>query len=80
MPDQSARQYGADRIEAVFCDTDWEHPDTYQHITNVCQQMNIKLTTLKPELGFVELAKEKETFPLGYRAILHYRTKDKTYD
>ncbi|RHU24288.1 MULTISPECIES: phosphoadenosine phosphosulfate reductase family protein [Parabacteroides] len=60
---QAANRYGADKIEAVFCDTGWEHPDTYQHITNVCQQMSIKLTTLKPELGFVELAKKKKRFP-----------------
>lgn len=31
---QAANKYGADKIEAVFCDTGWEHPDTYQHISN----------------------------------------------
>lgn len=25
---QATKQYGADKIEAVFCDTGWEHPDT----------------------------------------------------
>lgn len=32
---QAANKYGVDKIEAVFCDTGWEHPDTYQHISNV---------------------------------------------
>lgn len=24
---QAANKYGVDKIEAVFCDTGWEHPD-----------------------------------------------------
>lgn len=53
---QATKQYGADKIEAVFCDTGWEHPDTYQHITDTCSQMGVKLTTLKSKHDFVSLA------------------------
>ena len=60
---QAANQYGADKIEAVFCDTGWEHPDTYKHIIDVCQQMGIKLTTLKSKYNFVSLAEYKKRFP-----------------
>jgi len=33
----AANKYGASKIEAVFCDTGWENPVTYQHIE---QQQN----------------------------------------
>ena len=60
---QAAKQYGTYKIEAVFCDTGWEHPDTYQHITDVCMQMGVKLTTLKSKYDFVSLAVYKKRFP-----------------
>lgn len=60
---QAVERYGADKIEAVFCDTGWEHPDTYTHINDVCKQTGVKLVTLHPKLGFVELAKKKNRFP-----------------
>lgn len=60
---QATKQYGADKIEAVFCDTGWEHPDTYQHITDTCSQMGVKLTTLKSKHDFVSLAVYKKRFP-----------------
>lgn len=60
---QTAKQYGVDKIEAVFCDTGWEHPGTYQHITDVCLQMGVKLITLKSKFDFVSLAKYKKRFP-----------------
>lgn len=60
---QATKQYGADKIEAVFCDTGWEHPDTYQHITDTCSQMGVKLTTLKSKHDFVSLAVYKKCFP-----------------
>lgn len=37
---QAANKYGTNKIEAVFCDTGWEHPDTYQHISDVCKQLD----------------------------------------
>lgn len=58
-----AKQYGTDKTEAVFCDTGWEHPETYQHITDICSQMGVKLTTLKSKYDFVSLAVHKKRFP-----------------
>lgn len=60
---QAAQKYGTDRIEAVFCDTGWEHPDTYTHIHDVCKQMYVKLTILKSKYNFVSLAEYKKRFP-----------------
>ena len=60
---KAAQEYGTDKIEAVFCDTGWEHPDTYTHIHNVCKQMDVKLTTLKSKYDFVSLALYKKRFP-----------------
>lgn len=60
---QAAQKYGADKIEAIFCDTGWEHPDTYAHIQTVCEQMKVKLITLKSEYDFVSLAIKKKRFP-----------------
>ena len=60
---QAVRQYGVDRTKAVFCDTGWEHPDTYQHIHNICRQLGVKLTTLKSKYDFVSLAEYKKRFP-----------------
>lgn len=60
---QAAKKYGADKIESVFCDTGWEHPDTYAHIQTVCEQMKVKLITLKSEYDFVSLAIKKKRFP-----------------
>lgn len=59
----AAKNYGAKNIAAVFCDTGWEHPDTYKHITSVCNQMQVELITLKPERDFVSLSKYKKRFP-----------------
>lgn len=74
---QAAQKYGTDRIEAVFCDTGWEHPDTYAHIHDICLQMGIKLTTLKPELGFVDLAKKKKRFPSVFKRFCTIELKIK---
>ena len=60
---QAAKKYGADKIEAVFCDTGWEHTDTYQHITDICSQIGVKLTVLKSKYDFVALASHKKRFP-----------------
>lgn len=60
---KAAHDYGVDKIEAVFCDTGWEHPDTYRHITDVCTQMGVKITTLKSKYDFVSLAIYKKRFP-----------------
>jgi len=60
---ESVKKYGASNITAVFCDTGWEHPDTYTHITDTCALMGIELVILKSKFDFVSLAKYKKRFP-----------------
>ena len=60
---QSIEKYGASKITAVFCDTGWEHPDTYTHIINTCKSMGVELLTLKSKFNFVSLAEYKKRFP-----------------
>lgn len=52
-------------LEAVFCDTKWEHHFTYRHIDDITEEMNVKLITLTSEKydGFIGLAKTKKRFP-----------------
>lgn len=59
----AVEKYGAKNVQAVFCDTGWEHELTYKHIKDTCSLMQVELITLKPELDFVELAKKKGRFP-----------------
>lgn len=59
----AVKKYGAKNVQAVFCDTGWEHELTYKHIQDTCKSMDVELITLKPELDFVELAKKKGRFP-----------------
>lgn len=68
---QAAKQYGADKIEAVFCDTGWEHPETYQHIRNVCQLLNVKLTIIRNEKvgSFQEMCRHMKCFPVASRRV-----------
>lgn len=57
--------YKKENVEAVFCDTGWEHEATYQHIKETTDQLNVKLVTLKSKKydGMVDLAKKKGRFP-----------------
>ncbi len=54
-----------ENIEAVFCDTGWEHELTYKHILEVTEKLNVKLVTLKNAKydGLVDLAVKKKRFP-----------------
>lgn len=60
---ESVNKYGKDKVEAVFCDTGWEHPDTYTHIDYVVKQLDVRLTVLKGNYDFVSLAEKKKRFP-----------------
>lgn len=60
---EAVKKYGADKVEAVFCDTGWEHPDTYNHIKETVNALDVKLTILKANRDFVELARHKGRFP-----------------
>ena len=57
------KEYGADKVTAVFCDTGWEHPDTYTHIHRTTESLNVNLVTLKSKFVFVSLAVWKKRFP-----------------
>jgi len=61
----AVKEYGAKNIEAVFCDTGWEHPVTYTHIKNTTNDLGVKLVTVKSKKfdGMIGLAEKKGRFP-----------------
>lgn len=59
----AVKKYGANNVTAVFCDTDWEHPATYAHITLTTEALGVEVEVLNPRFGFVELAERKKRFP-----------------
>ena len=61
---QACKEFGAQNIEAVFCDTGWEHHLTYEHVRNVTDSMGVRLVTLKSKVGgFEDLCKRMKWFP-----------------
>lgn len=62
---KAVKDFGRKNITAVFCDTGWEHPVTYDHIKDVCAQLDVQLITLKSSKydGFVDMAIKKGRFP-----------------
>lgn len=61
---RACREFGARNIEAVFCDTGWEHEITYEHIHRVVQELGVKLVTLRSSIGgFTELCCQMKWFP-----------------
>jgi 3'-phosphoadenosine 5'-phosphosulfate sulfotransferase (PAPS reductase)/FAD synthetase len=61
----AVNKYGNKNIEAVFCDTGWEHELTYKHIDEVVKKLDVKLITLRSKKynGFVDLAVQKKRMP-----------------
>lgn len=61
----AVREFGVDKVTAVFCDTGWEHALTYQHVIDVTNQMGVKLVTVRSKKyrGMLDLAKKKGRFP-----------------
>lgn len=61
----AANKYGSKNIEAVFCDTGWEHPITYQHIVDSTHQLGVRLVVVKSRkyTGMIDLAEKKKRFP-----------------
>ena len=57
--------YLPEQLEAVFCDTQWEHELTYTHIKKVVEKLGVKLVTLKSKKydGFMDLVRKKLRFP-----------------
>jgi len=62
---KSCHDYGASNITAIFCDTGWEHEETYRHINEVVSQLGVKLITLCNNSidGMVGLCTRMKWFP-----------------
>lgn len=61
---QACKEFGAKNIEAVFCDTGWEHHLTYEHVKNVTESLGVRLIILKSKIGgFEDLCKRMKWFP-----------------
>lgn len=61
----AVQKYGVQNCEAIFCDTGWENPVTYEHIKTTTEQLGVKLVTIKSSkyAGMVDLAIKKKRFP-----------------
>ena len=61
----ACKKYGAENCEAVFCDTGWENPMTYDHINTTTQQIGVKLVILKNKKydGMIDMAIKRTRFP-----------------
>lgn len=61
----AVRKYGANNVQAVFCDTGWEHELTLKHVREVCSLLFVELIILRSKKyeGFVDLAKKRGRFP-----------------
>lgn len=63
------KEYGKENIIACFCDTGWEHQDTYTHINDVVNQLGVPLVTLRSNKykNFVDMSIKKGRFPSSQR-------------
>jgi 3'-phosphoadenosine 5'-phosphosulfate sulfotransferase (PAPS reductase)/FAD synthetase len=61
----AVKEYGVQNIEAVFCDTGWENPITYEHIKKTTADLGVKLVTVKSKTydGMIDMAEKKGRFP-----------------
>ena len=61
----AVKEYGLKNCEAVYCDTGWENPVTYEHITETTKQLGVTLKILKSDKynGLIDLARKKGRFP-----------------
>jgi 3'-phosphoadenosine 5'-phosphosulfate sulfotransferase (PAPS reductase)/FAD synthetase len=57
------------KFTTVFCDTDWEHPLTYQYINEVVEKLGLDLVTLRSKKydGFIDVSMKKKRFPSSQR-------------
>lgn len=61
----AVEKYGAKNVEAVFCDTGWEHEVTYRHVKAIPEALGVKLVTLKSKKydSFVDMSVKKGRMP-----------------
>lgn len=61
----ACEKYGAKNVTAVFCDTGWEHEQTYSHVRRVVSDLGVDLVILKNRSvdGMAGLCKRMKWFP-----------------
>lgn len=61
----AVKKYGVENCEAVFCDTGWENPVTYEHIKTTTEQLGVQLVIIKSKKyeGMADLAVKRKRFP-----------------
>ena len=71
---KAVKDFGRKNVTAVFCDTGWEHPVTYDHIKDGCAQLDVQLITLKSSKfdGFVDMAIKKRKISIHESEILYH--------
>lgn len=62
---KACKDYGSENITAIFCDTGWEHEDTYLHVISMVNQLGVNLIILKNNKvdGMEGLCKRMKWFP-----------------
>lgn len=50
---KACEDFGANNVTAVFCDTRWEHEQTYSHVKEVASKLGVDLIILKMSLLMV---------------------------
>lgn len=62
----AVKKYGVQKCEAIFCDTGWENPVTYEHIKTTTEQLGVRLVTVKSKKydGMVDMAVKRKMFPM----------------
>ena len=65
----ACKKYGVQNCEAVFCDTGWENPMTYEHIKTTTEQLGVKLVVLKSKKynGMIDMATKLTRWPSSQR-------------
>ena len=74
---KAVKDYGVKHVTAVFCDTGWEHPITYEHINYVCKDLGVQLVTLRNEKigSFQNLCRQMKCFPVSSRRSCTFSLK-----
>ena len=62
---KACEDFGANNVTAVFCDTGWEHEQTYSHVKEIASKLGVDLIILKNESvdGMYGLCKRMKWFP-----------------
>jgi len=59
----SLYKYRKREIIPVFCDTEWETPQTYEYLDYLKKKLKIKIIKIKPKKNLIELIRYKKIFP-----------------